>query len=377
MQTDKVYDIIIVGGGLGGLCLSIQLAKKGISVWLAEKEIYPFHKVCGEYISNESRAFLQKLGVDLSTAANIDHLMVTNTTKSCFKATLPLGGFGISRYLLDEQLKNIAIRSGVHISEQTKVTDISMQQEVFNVKANGQWIRGKICCMASGKKSNLDVQLKRNHLSRHDKNLDNYIGVKYHVKYPIPAGQIQLHNFKNGYCGISAIEDGKHCICYLTTAANLKKANGDIKLMEQKLLSENRYLKAIFEQGTFLYEKPLTISQVSFKNKNIIENNIIMLGDAAGMITPLCGNGMSMAMHASKFAAEEMMNFLSGNISRLEMEQNYMRRWKNQFNGRLKTGRLVQRFFGRERTTGIFIFLMNTISPLAKFIISKTHGKPF
>ena len=55
----------IVGGGLAGLSLSIQLAKLGHRIIVFEKEQYPFHKVCGEYISLESWDFLISLGLDL------------------------------------------------------------------------------------------------------------------------------------------------------------------------------------------------------------------------------------------------------------------------------------------------------------------------
>ncbi|MBC7511814.1 MAG: FAD-dependent oxidoreductase, partial [Ferruginibacter sp.] len=54
MNDTQQYDITIIGGGLAGLALAIQLVKKGYSVALFEKEQYPFHKVCGEYISLES-----------------------------------------------------------------------------------------------------------------------------------------------------------------------------------------------------------------------------------------------------------------------------------------------------------------------------------
>ena len=70
-------------------------------------------------------------------------------------------------------------------------------------------------------------------------------------------------------------------------------------------------------------EEPVIISQISFDKKNLIEDHVLMIGDAAGMITPLCGNGMSMALHASKIAAEEIQKFLKGTISRETMEQNY------------------------------------------------------
>ena len=60
-----IYDTAIVGGGLAGLSLAIRLSKKGYHILLLEKEIYPFHKVCGEYISMESWGFLTALGLPL------------------------------------------------------------------------------------------------------------------------------------------------------------------------------------------------------------------------------------------------------------------------------------------------------------------------
>ena len=69
MNADRIYDIAIVGGGLAGLSLSILLARKGFRICLFEKESYPFHKVCGEYISMESWDFLVGLGFGLKIGA--------------------------------------------------------------------------------------------------------------------------------------------------------------------------------------------------------------------------------------------------------------------------------------------------------------------
>ena len=66
MTENKKYDACIIGGGLAGLSLSISLAKRGYTVALFEKEQYPFHKVCGEYISLESLGFIERLGLLVS-----------------------------------------------------------------------------------------------------------------------------------------------------------------------------------------------------------------------------------------------------------------------------------------------------------------------
>ena len=66
MSETNTYQVSIIGGGLAGLTLAIQLADEGYSCILFEKNKYPFHKVCGEYISMESWNFIERLGLNLS-----------------------------------------------------------------------------------------------------------------------------------------------------------------------------------------------------------------------------------------------------------------------------------------------------------------------
>src|SRR5437762_3669846 len=109
-ESSGVYDVAIVGGGLAGLALSIQLSKKGYAVVLFEKEKYPFHKVCGEYISLESWDFIMGLGLNLEqlNLPIIKKLVVSSPNGKYIEEKLPLGGFGISRYTLDHELSKIA-----------------------------------------------------------------------------------------------------------------------------------------------------------------------------------------------------------------------------------------------------------------------------
>src|SRR5688572_29781065 len=113
--------VIIIGGGLAGLSSAILLAKNGINVTLIEKKKYPFHRVCGEYISNEALPFLTTLGVDIDAmnVARIDHFQLTSPSGKMLKARLDLGGFGISRFALDYALYQQALQCGVKFKLQT------------------------------------------------------------------------------------------------------------------------------------------------------------------------------------------------------------------------------------------------------------------
>ncbi len=379
MNNNSTYEVAIIGGGLAGLSMAIQCAAKGISVVLFEKEKYPYHKVCGEYISLESKPFLESLGLPFAelNLPVIKQLKLSDANGKLYSFPLDLGGFGISRYCLDEELYKIAIGQGASIFTETKVTNVSFENDVFSVESFVSLIKAKIVVSSYGKRSNLDIKWSRPFAKQKANKLNNYVGIKYHIQHEHPADEIVLHNFYNGYCGMSKIEENKSCLCYLTTAENLKNSNNSIDQMQQEILFKNPQLKEIFTNAIFLYKEPLVISQISFTKKSQIENHMLMLGDSAGLITPLCGNGMSMSLHSSKLAFEIIESYLGKEISRQQMEELYSKKWKDNFATRLMIGRIVQRVFGGELSTSLFLKTMQLFPHIARKLIRSTHGRSF
>jgi len=368
-------DVLIVGGGLAGLTSALQLASAGMQVLVIEKKQYPFHKVCGEYISNEVLPFMQRLGLDFDRLqpARISRLQLTSPSGRQLQIPLDLGGFGISRYKLDYELYQMAQTAGVEFVLGKSVEKVHFDQDSFTAElSDGSTYQSRLVIGAFGKRSRLDKHLNRSFIRQQSP----YLGVKYHIRHDYPKDLIALHNFQDGYCGTSAIEDDKYCLCYLTTRANLRK-HGSIEAMEKKVLHQNPFLKQIFTQAQFLYDKPEVINEISFAPKRAVENHILMAGDSAGLITPLCGNGMAMALHASFILSSLIIRYHRGELSRSELENAYTRQWKKQFTSRLWIGRQIQRLFGDPWLTEITVGFFRKAQPLAQFLVRQTHGETF
>lgn len=366
-------DVVVVGGGLAGLISALELARNGHNVTLIERKTYPFHKVCGEYVSNEVRPYLESLGVDLTSlgAASINEFVVSAPSGRQLTASLDLGGFGISRYQLDYTLYQLGQQAGVCFLTGLSADDVQFANDWFMVTlSDGRVLRCRQVIGAFGKRTRLDRVLDRAFMRQPSP----YIGVKYHVRMDFPRNCIALHNFADGYCGMSAIENDAYCVCYLTTRQNLRQY-GSIPAMEQAVLYKNPQLKAVLSEATHLYDRPEVINEISFAPKSAVDSHMLMAGDSAGLITPLCGNGMAMAIHAAKLASQLTHAFLIGQLPRAALETTYQREWSARFGRRLWIGRTVQKLFGSPIVSELALSAFSAVRPALHRVMQQTHGR--
>ena len=368
------FNVIIVGGGLAGLASATHLSKKGLSVLLIEKHEYPKHKVCGEYISNEVLPYLNALDFnpfDYGAKNIVDFTLRTPGSRS-ITTKLTTGGFSISRYCIDWELSKKAKQYGAEILH-VNVTDIQFKNNQFEVFTNqNKQYTSELVIGSFGKRSNLDVQMSRDFIQKPSP----FLGVKAHYKGDFPEDAVGLHNFEGGYCGVSKVENDHINVCYIADFKSFKEYK-NIDDFQQKVLSQNKYLKKVFDTYELAFEKPLSISQVSFSEKQPVENHILMCGDSSGMIHPLAGNGMSMAIRAAQMASQKILKFKSGKIkSRADLEIQYTEVWNKEFSSRLKSGHIIARLFRLGFFSELLMILLKTFPFILPNIIKHTHGKP-
>jgi menaquinone-9 beta-reductase len=377
--NQKDFDVIIIGGGLAGLVSAILLSRKQKKVLLIEKKSYPFHKVCGEYVSNEVLPFLQSLGFNPFDygASNIKRLRVSTPQGKNIYTHLDLGGFGLSRYVTDNALCKLALASGTEVLASTKVIDVSFRENNFVTKTNdGRSFNSTLVIGSYGKRDMLDKKLNREFIQSHT----GYLGVKYHIRTDYPADEIGLDNFERGYCGIVKIEEDKYNLCYLYRRSRVKDFDS-IPELEKEVLHRNPVLKNLFTNSEFLFQQPEVINEISFTHKELIRNHVLMCGDSAGLITPLCGNGMSMAIHSAKILSgliikSQVLEQKEILFKRRELlERQYAEEWRKNFSKRLFFGRTIQNLFGNKTLTSATIKTIHLLPPVEKWLIANTHGK--
>ncbi len=365
--------IIIVGGGLAGLTAAIHLAQKGQKITLFEKDNFPHHKVCGEYLSREVKPYLDDLGVPLNELQPkiIDKLLYSTPSGRSVNVDLPLGAFGVSRYALDNLFYETAKDKGVEVIQE-KVLEIKYLEDHFKVITSEEEYFADFVLGSFGKRSLLDKNLERKFF----KEPAPWVAVKSHYRLKdFPDDLVALHNFKGGYCGLSRTESGDINMCYLATYESFKQ-HKDPEKFNEKVLRKNPFLNKFLAEASPVFGQPLTIAQISFSKKEAVEDHVLMLGDAAGLIHPLCGNGMAIAIHSAKIASEEILRHIEMGNSREEMELAYRQRWEKTFSGRFTTAGWLQKILLREKLAEVSQTLISGLPFLLPKIIKQTHGEP-
>lgn len=376
LDLQRDWDVGLIGGGLAGLSLAIILAREGLEVLVIEKDQYPRHKVCGEYISNESLDFLSRLDFPFKDwdLPNIDRFELSFPDGNNHSCKLEPGGFGISRYALDHQLAKIALDNGVQLVAGEKVVRWeSMPEEHSIILKDGKGYRSKVLVIAAGRNAG-----GISHKGRQKARGNSWFGVKYHVDMDFPKDLIQINVFKGGYAGLSKVENGRLCFCYLANSKGLKEFGGSIPEYEKSILTENPFL-AKYLHSMEILSGPFTTGNFVFDYFATSSKSALVLGDSAAFIPPLTGNGMSLAFRSAAVVGELLTDYFKGRKNWQEVEQSYEKYGRQYLRRRIDSGVFLQNLL---LNPSVYLqkslsFGLNMFPFMLKQLSKKAVGKPF
>ena len=371
-----IYDVAIIGGGLAGCSAGLRLARAGLDVILFEAGTYPHHKVCGEFMSPGCREQFAQLGIDRAIeqrgAVAIDQFLISTPESVTWQGTLPGAGVGISRYYIDQLLADHNQAHGVDLRLKTKVVNVAGDlHSGFTLHTRQrETIQARTVIGAYGKRSQIDQRLARPFL----KQRQPFIGLKHHVSnVPIP-NRVELHTFAGGYCGMSEIEDGRTNVCLLVREDIFRQhGQGDIATFIAWMTAQNPLIAERLAPAEYLWDKWLSVAQVPFHNKSLVQNDVLMVGDAAGMITPLTGDGMEIALQSGDIAATQLLAYFQRGASPQMLIDAYRQAWQSAFKGRIRIGRMSQFFMLRPAWLQWALRGFRTVPPVGDFFVKQTR----
>jgi flavin-dependent dehydrogenase len=365
-------DVAIIGAGPAGALAALLLARRGLSVALLDRDTFPRDKVCGEFLSYDGVEVLDRLGL----AARLDEAGATFIRRcrlfahgSRIEFDLPAVARGLSRYRFDHLLVEEARAAGATVVEGAAVDSVTRESNGFALTCSNeepQSLRCRVLLGAWGRWGRIDRQLQRPFVTNRS---TRHFGFKRHYRATGDDETIELHAFQRGYLGVSNVEGGVTNICGLVHEQRISGLKGRWDAFTGQLAAESDELRELFATHEPVRDF-LTSDPVIFTPKEPAEDGIYLLGDAAGMIDPLTGNGMSMALQSALIAAAHLPEALSGAAT---AEKRYAAAYRSAFASRLWWSRAAAALLERPAMLKQLL-RMPALGKLAPGIVRRTRS---
>ena len=320
-------EVAVIGAGPAGSTLAALLAGRGVAVTLFDRDAFPRDKLCGEFLSYDALPVLEGLGLSLEGAPRISHCRVIGSRRT-YEFDFPHEARGASRLFFDDLLVRTAVSRGATLLTETVGT---LPAAKVVVGAWGRWGR-------------FDQQLHRSFVDVKDRNF----GFKRHYRGP-ERDSIDLYSFDRGYLGVNAVEGGITNICGLVHASRLAGHKGRWDAFVETLRAEETRLEELYASHEPAQEHFLSSEPVIFRARSAVEGGVFMIGDASGVIDPLTGNGMAMAVQSALLVAPLVLRLLERLDDRAAIEHEYRERHRAFFAPRIRWSRTVAALLSRPR----------------------------
>ena len=325
---------LIVGGGPAGAAAAIALARGGARPLLLERHAEPYDSLCGGFLGWDALRRLATIGIDTARlgARPVDRLRLVAGDRMVERA-LPGIAAGLSRRTLDAALIEAAGAAGAAIERGVTVREAAGAGQLR--LGDGTLVETDALFLATGKRELRGLARPRAATD------DPAVGLRLRLG-PIPAldGLIELHIFERGYAGLLRQEDGSTNVCLSVSRSRLDEAGGRPEQLLASLAGGSaRFADRLSAPALSPFQAVAAIPYGWRASHGV--SGLFRLGDQAGVIASLAGDGVAIALSSGWTAADA---WLAGGAS---AAPEWQRRFARRLAGPLGTSELLRRFAQR------------------------------
>ncbi len=382
-MTEQSTDILIIGGGPAGSTTALYLSQLGFDITIIEKKPFPRETLCGEFLSKEVTDVLKELNIfndflslkpnKLKSFRAVDDSGIELTSDLNFEA------YAMKRSVFDLMLLENSKRRNVSVIQPAEVissikSNSNFISEIEDESGNKFQLKSRLVIAAYGKQNMLDKKLLRDFIDKKS----NLNGVKFHLPINLLKNsfndEIRIYTDKELYCGMNQVSDTKMTVCFLENRMQSKIPSRE-RLIE--VIKSNEYFQKVFSDEAIEYIKSANIygtGNIYFGSREVVENGIIMVGDAARVISPLAGDGIGMAMESAKLLSEIINEFGIDESNREKLNSLYKKRYEKTFKKRLSTAKILQGILLNRKLRRLGFGLAKNYPSLLPYLIKFTRN---
>ena len=356
---DHNFDVIIAGAGPAGASAAIHLARHDFRVLLVEQKKFPRAKLCGEFISPECQKHFAALGIAELIASSAPSALTetvfystrghhVSVPSSWFGGTAALG---LSRAVMDDVLLRRAQACGVSVLENATINEPILDGEnVRGVRFKETEYIAPLTIDATGR-----ARILTKKLGEPKPKGNKLIAFKAHLRNTrVAANACEIYFYPDGYGGLSTIENDVSNLCFIISAAQVKRHHSNPDVIVRELLMKNERAAYTLAHAQ-LESEWLSASWERFgRRQPNPANGMIAIGDAAAFIDPFTGSGMLMAFESGELAADVIVRNRD-KLADAEIGAAYAAEYLRKFDSRLRISGWLRRAAFKPRLAGLGI----------------------
>ncbi len=320
------WDVVVAGAGpAGSLCAGI-LARRGISVLLVDKSDFPRDKVCGSCLNGAALTALSIAGLgDLPADLGAVRLHWMRMRAGGSEATIPLPhGLALSRRVFDSALVRAAIDAGAVFLPRTEamLEPLSSMPRKIHLRAGGDSVRvsTRVAVAADGLAGGFLKSvggLAPIVAARAPMGVGAVVEDESHC---YPSGTIYMGCTPRGYVGAVRLEDGRVDVALVMDRGVAQSVGGTTFAAMEMLEKSGLPCPSGLAEASFRGTPYLTR-----RRQHVAREGLFVIGDAAGYVEPLTGEGMSWAMQQAILAVPLICDTVTSSDPR------YAQEWQRQY----------------------------------------------
>jgi geranylgeranyl reductase family protein len=304
-------DVVVVGGSVAGSATAIHLARGGASVIVLDRASFPREKVCGEGLMPHGVAELARLGLgdQLAAFSQPFYGIAYHAGGATAIGRFPHGeGLGVRRLGLDRLLSEAARSEGVDVRSGVRVDAVRADAAAAVIETSEGTLRARALVGADGLRS--DVRARLGLAGRSDE--PPRYGARFHVRLPESRPDRDVVDvYVTPRCELYLTPTGRAeaNVAVLCGKSTSQTFGGDLLAGLRRLVDDHEPVRDHLAGYEVISEAKLT-GPLRQPTTGVVADRAVLVGDAAGFVDAITGEGMSISLVSARMAAGVLLDGL-------------------------------------------------------------------